>query len=223
MTNGRPLTWTDDELIQKLLEVKNKYPDIKITKALLEKETSIGRNTWQRRMSEKIEKINIQNINYKFSGLNNNINFPDIESIYKITKNKPNELVNELLKFEGIILDQHRELEELKNYKKMFEKLLKEQEITKDKLEKYKVQANFYKSAYYSLMVSSTFTYLQDVEGSIVKEHGIKHSLIKMNKELDNNLSMHQLDKFFNDIELNNKLKDKKEENFQILKDKFDL
>lgn len=223
MTNGRPLTWTDDELIQKLLEVKNKYPDIKITKALLEKETSIGRNTWQRRMSEKIEKINIQNINYKFSGLNNNINFPDIESIYKITKNKPNELVNELLKFEGIILDQHRELEELKNYKKMFEKLLKEQEITKDKLEKYKVQANFYKSAYYSLMVSSTFTYLQDVEGSIVKEHGIKQSLIKMNKELDNNLSMHQLDKFFNDIELNNKLKDKKEENFQILKDKFDL
>lgn len=223
MTNGRPLTWTDDELIQKLLEVKNKYPDIKITKALLEKETSIGRNTWQRRMSEKIEKINIQNINYKFSGLNNNINFPDIESIYKITKNKPNELVNELLKFEGIILDQHRELEELKNYKKMFEKLLKEQEITKDKLEKYKVQANFYKSAYYSLMVSSTFTYLQDVEGSIVKEHGIKHSLIKMNKELDNNLSMQQLDKFFNDIELNNKLKDKKEENFQILKDKFDL
>lgn len=223
MTNGRPVTWTDDELIETLLDIKSKYPDKKITKYLLEKETGVGRNTWQRRMEKEIEKINIPNINHKFNKDNSNVNFPDIETIYRMTKNNPNELVNELLKFEGIILDQHRELEELRKYKKLCEKLKEENKNLSKNLEKYKVQSSFYKSAYSALMTSSTFNYLQEVDGSIVKEHGIKKSLIQMNENLKSNLSLKQINNFFEDIEYGHEALKLKEKNQDILKNKFNL
>lgn len=221
MAKGRPLIWTDDELIRILLDIKKRFPDIKITKSLLEKESGIGRNTWQRRMEVEIEKINIRNINHKFN--NNNINFPDIETIYRMTKNNPNEFINELLKFEGIILDQHRELEELRKYKNLYKKNLEDKEILNEQFEKSKVQALFYKSAYTALMASSSYSYLQDVDGSIIKEHGIKESLIKMNTDLKSNLSLIQMNKFFDDIESFKNVESQKVKNREIIKNEFDL
>lgn len=222
MNNGRPLTWSNEELIEKLLSVRSKYPNIKLTKSLLEKETGIGRNTWQRRMNEEIEKINILNYSNNYSNINNNTKLPDIDTIYKLTNNNPNELVNELLKFESIIVDQHREIERLKELEKKIVHLKSNYEIILEKLEKYKVQASFYKSAYSSLMVSSTYSYLQDIDHSIIKEHGIKESLITLNKDIKN-LSLIQLHSFFDSIEGEEKMNQKKRENMKILNEKFDI
>lgn len=222
MNNGRPLTWSNDELIEKLLSVRSKYPNIKLTKSLLEKETGIGRNTWQRRMNKEIDKINVLNYSTNYSNINNNTKLPDIETIFRITNNNPNELANELLKFESIIIDQHREIERLKELEKELLEVKDNYDILLKKNEKYKVQASFYKSAYSSLMVSSTYSYLQDVNLSIVKEHGIKESLIAMNKDIKN-LSLIQLHSFFDSIESEEQANQKKRENMKILSEKFDI
>ncbi|RNC95363.1 hypothetical protein [Lysinibacillus halotolerans] len=55
---GRPQNCTNEELKQLALEIKYKNHGIKLTPSLLEKETSIGRNTWSRRMKDYINELN---------------------------------------------------------------------------------------------------------------------------------------------------------------------
>lgn len=52
---GRPSNYSNAQLKEMALPIKNKFKGQKLTYLLLEKETEIGRNTWSRRIPETID------------------------------------------------------------------------------------------------------------------------------------------------------------------------
>ncbi|WP_242491230.1 hypothetical protein [Bacillus cereus] len=84
--SGRPRIFTDQELKELALEVKNRLGHVYLTYSLLEKETSIGRNTWKRRLEKTIAELNKPI--YRTIGVNEDdeVYFPNIEQIFEIYK-----------------------------------------------------------------------------------------------------------------------------------------
>lgn len=110
---GRPSNYSDEQLKEMALEIKNKFKGQKLTYLFLEKETRIGRNTWCRRIPETIElnKPVSRSIGISES---DDAYFPNIEQIFEIYKNDKNKIINELYFIETVYFELYNESKNLK-------------------------------------------------------------------------------------------------------------
>ncbi|WP_454015785.1 hypothetical protein [Bacillus sp. Marseille-Q7846] len=214
--SGRPRIFTDQELKELALEVKNRLGHVHLTYSLLEKETGIGRNTWKRRLEKTIAELNKPI--YRTIGVNEDdeVYFPNIEQIFEIYKDNTPKIINALHEFETMFIKLY---EELHNFKKNEQKIIHIKHIATEKdeqIKKLKLQVEHYKNLYDRLTISSSFPHLQE-------EIGIKDNLLDFNANIDKNSSLTNLKTLFktskDSIESSNKIDI--EEPINKLKDMF--
>lgn len=209
--------YTDYELKEIALRVKNEIKGQKLTFLELEKRTGIGRNTWSRRIRETIEELN--NPPSRTLGISDKdeVYFPNIQLLFQVHGNNKNKIIHELHQFERDFYELYKqakqyrdELEKLKEYKEKLEE--------KDKLiREFKEKAAHYEQLYKNITVSSAFSHLRD-------ELSISHNLIDFNKNSKLNLNIDDLQSFFpdpipeNGIELRDETIKRKQDNLNMLK-----
>ncbi|UKS62300.1 hypothetical protein [Bacillus toyonensis] len=181
--SGRPRIFTDQELKELALEVKNRLGHVHLTYSLLEKETGIGRNTWKRRLEKTIAELNKPI--YRTIGVNEDdeVYFPNIEQIFEIYKGNTPKIINALHEFETMFIKLY---EELHNFKKDEQKVIHIKQIVVEKdsqIKKLKVQVEHYKNLYDQLTISSSFPHLKEITG-------IKDNLLDFNASIDKNSSL---------------------------------
>ncbi|MBJ8129371.1 MULTISPECIES: hypothetical protein [Bacillus cereus group] len=181
--SGRPRIFTDQELKELALEVKNRLGHVHLTYSLLEKETGIGRNTWKRRLEKTIAELNKPI--YRTIGVNKDdeVYFPNIEQIFEIYKGNTPKIINALHEFETMFIKLYEELHTLK---KDEQKIIHIKQIAAEKdlqIKKLKVQVEHYKNLYDQLALSSTFPHLQE-------KTGLKDNLLNFNASVDKNSSL---------------------------------
>ncbi|MGE7674153.1 hypothetical protein ACQKMV_11315 [Lysinibacillus sp. NPDC094403] len=96
---GRKSQFTDEELKLMALDVKFRNNQVKLTPSLLERDTSIGRNTWSRRIPEYIAELNRPVIKSRSLNDIEDIALPNIDIMYEKFKQKPEQLKMELISF----------------------------------------------------------------------------------------------------------------------------
>lgn len=177
---GRPSDYTDLQLKEIALEVKNKYKGQKITYSLLEKETNIGRNTWSRRIANTIDELNKPVIRSLGLSDNDEIYFPNIEQLFDICGNNKNKLLSELYSVETTFYDLYNlaksSKDELDKLKDIRSELINKQ----DEIEQLKKQVAHYQKLYNDLVLSSAIPHLRE-------EKKLKHNII----EFDGNNKLH--------------------------------
>ncbi|MDO6633364.1 hypothetical protein Q4580_26495 [Bacillus thuringiensis] len=181
--SGRPKIFTDQELKELALEVKNRLGHVHLTYSLLEKETGIGRNTWKRRLEKTIAELNKPI--YRTIGLSEDdeVYFPNIEQIFEIYKSNTPKIINALHGFETMFIKLYEELHTLK---KDEQKVIHIKQIAAEKdlqIKKLKVQVEHYKNLYDQLTISSSFPHLQE-------KTGLKDNLLDFNASIDKNSSL---------------------------------
>ncbi|MCR6846836.1 MULTISPECIES: hypothetical protein [Bacillus] len=182
-SSGRPRIFTDQELKELALEVKNRLGHVHLTYSLLEKETSIGRNTWKRRLEKTIAELNKPI--YRTIGVNeeDEVYFPNIEQIFEIYKGNTPKIINALHEFETMFIKLYEELHILK---KDEQKVIHIKQIAAEKdlqIKKLKIQVEHYKNLYDQLIISSSFPHLQE-------KTGLKDNLLDFNASIDKNSSL---------------------------------
>lgn len=182
-SSGRPRIFTDQELKELALEVKNRLGHVHLTYSLLEKETSIGRNTWKRRLEKTIAELNKPI--YRTIGVNEDdeVYFPNIEQIFEIYKGNTPKIINALHEFETMFIKLYEELHILK---KDEQKVIHIKQLTAEKdlqIKKLKVQVEHYKTLYDQLIISSSFPHLQE-------KTGLKDNLLDFNASTNKNSSL---------------------------------
>ncbi|EFV74595.1 hypothetical protein MKY20_24755 [Cytobacillus sp. FSL W8-0315] len=189
-TKGRPSNYSDEQLKELALEIKNKFKGKKLTYLFLEKETGIGRNTWSRRISETIEELNKPIARSIGLSDSDDVYFPNIEQIFEIYKNDKNKIINELLFIETAFYDLYNEAinlkEELNRRKVHSEELRKKN----DDIRLLREQVKHYEQLYNQLMVSSAFPHLQS-------QNQIKDNLIRFDKKNKKHLTLENLETLF--------------------------
>lgn len=181
--SGRPRIFTDQELKELALEVKNRLGHVHLTYSLLEKETGIGRNTWKRRLEKTIAELNKPI--YRTIGVSEDdeIYFPNIEQIFEIYKGNTSKIINALHGFETMFIKLYEELHTLK---KDEQKVIHIKQIAAEKdlqIKKLKVQVEHYKNLYDQLTISSSFPHLHE-------KTGLKDNLLDFNASIDKNSSL---------------------------------
>ncbi|HDR8070481.1 TPA: hypothetical protein QCY71_003454 [Bacillus cereus] len=182
-SSGRPRIFTDQELKELALEVKNRLGHVHLTYSLLEKETSIGRNTWKRRLEKTIAELNKPI--YRTIGVNeeDEVYFPNIEQIFEIYKGNTPKIINAFHEFETMFIKLY---EELQNLKKDEQKIIQIKQIAAEKdqqIQKLKIQVEHYKNLYEQLTISSTFPHLQE-------KIGLTDNILDFNTNIDKNSSL---------------------------------
>jgi len=223
---GRPQNLSDEEMKQMALEIKYKNHGIKLTPSLLERETSIGRNTWSRRMKNYIDELNNPIMTSPSS--DEEILFPSIELIFKKFNDNEIALKNELLNFQVLFYDIYAELQKYKEKEQKYKEFIDKYDILKKEISKQKARANHYEQLYNQLTVSSVFPHLQENANSPLQKYNLKENLISLDKYKNKGTSLENLEEFFPVISQNNednpeKEVRKKQNNFKKLQDKFDL
>ncbi|PEI85913.1 MULTISPECIES: hypothetical protein [Bacillus cereus group] len=189
--SGRPRIFTDQELKELALEVKNRLGHVHLTYSLLEKETSIGRNTWKRRLEKTIAELNKPI--YRTIGVNEDdeVYFPNIEQIFEIYKGNTTKIINTLHEFETMFIKLYEELHILK---KDEQKVIHIKQIAAEKdsqIKKLKIQVEHYKNLYDQLTISSSFPHLQE-------KTRLKDNLLDFNANIDKNSSLTNFKTLFN-------------------------
>lgn len=219
---GRKSQFTDEELKLMALDVKFRNNQVKLTPSLLERDTSIGRNTWSRRIPEYITELNRPVLKSRSLNVNEDIALPSIDIIYEKFKQKPEQLKMELISFEQILYDTYSELLDLKKKESKFNKLLKKYEKLELELKKQSNRASHFEQLYNELVVSSSFIHLVENPKSKVYKFSKKH--LDINSDLESNLSLENLSSFFPDTNKTVSTDEtKKKENFKKLQDEFNL
>ncbi|MFJ5788971.1 hypothetical protein ACIP9G_02690 [Lysinibacillus sp. NPDC093197] len=219
---GRKSQYTDEELKLIALDVKFKNNQVKLTPSLLERETSIGRNTWSRRIPEYIAELNRPLLKSRSLNVDEDIALPNIDIVYEKFKQKPEQLKMELISFEQILYDTYSELLDLKKKESKFNNLLTKYEKLELELKKQSNRAAHFEQLYNELVVSSSFIHLVENPKSKVYKFSKKH--LDINSDLESNLSLENLTSFFPDTNKTlNTDETKKKENFKKLQDEFNL
>ncbi|BCD05096.1 TPA: hypothetical protein QC111_003605 [Bacillus cereus] len=188
--SGRPRIFTDQELKELALDVKNRLGHVHLTYSLLEKETGIGRNTWKRRLEKTITELNKPI--YRKIGVNEDdeVYFPNIEQIFEIYKGNTPKIINALYGFETMFIKLYEELHALK---KDEQKIIHIKQIAAEKdsqIKKLKVQVEHYKNLYDQLTISSSFPHLQE-------KTGLTDNLLDFSTNIDKNSSLTNLKSSF--------------------------
>ncbi|UYZ23286.1 hypothetical protein [Mesobacillus jeotgali] len=211
---GRPSSYTDVELKEIALEIKNKFKGQKLTYLLLEKQTGIGRNTWSRRIPETIEELNKPIKRPLGLTEKDEVYFPNIEQIFDIYKNDKNKIINELHYIETAFYELYNEVrkykEALDNSKDMNEEI----KIKDEEIKQLKEQVKHYEHLYNSQMISSAFSHLRD-------EKNLKDNLIKFDHTNKNHSTLENLDTFFKVTETAPETQCQKNNNLSTMENRF--
>lgn len=207
---------SDAQMKELALQVKKKYKHQQLTYSILERETNVGRNTWKRRLEDFIHELNepiIRNYGYIDE---DEIYFPNIESMFEAYGNNRQKIINEMHHFELLFQELYEERNSLKNK-------LNKLETFKNKIEEYtnaladlQQEVNHYKTLYEQIMASSSDVHLRD-------KLGLLDNLLDFNRHIKQNASLINLQQHFPEV-LNN-IEDNKEsaksKNMEELKNQF--
>lgn len=193
---GRPSNYSDEELKEIALAIKQKYKGQKLTFLFLEKETGIGRNTWSRRIPETIEELN--NPVPRAIGISekDDVYFPNIERIFDIYKNDKNKIINELYFIETAFYELYNEAKKLKEELDRRKNDPEELKMKNDEIRRLQEQVKHYEQLYNQQMVSSAFSHLQ-------AENQVKGNLIQFDQKNRKHASLENLESFFESEESN--------------------
>lgn len=220
-SRGRKSSWTDKELKLMALEIKFKNNSVKLTPSLLERETSIGRNTWSRRILDYINELNNPILTNRYLNENEDIVLPSIELLFKKFRNNHNDLKRELISFEQLFHDTYTELQNFKKKESKYNSIIEKNEKLEIELKKQIKKAAHFEQLYNEIVVSSSFIHL--VENKKSKVYKFDKNLIEMNSNLEKNLSLENLDSFFPKISNSLDEDEKDNKNFKKLQDEFNL
>lgn len=205
---GRPSKYSDEQLKEIAIQIKNKFKGQKLNYLFLEKETGIGRNTWSRRIPETIDELNkpIQ----RSIGLteNDDVYFPNIEQIFEVYKNDKNKIINELLFIEETFIDLYNEAKSLKEELKRRKDESEELRLKNDEISLLRGQVKHYEQLYNQQMVSSAFPHLQS-------KNQPKDNLIMLDNKNRKHMTLENLDTLFETKETNQPKKNSKLTNME--------
>lgn len=205
---------SDSEMKELALKIKNKHSNKPLTYSLLEKETGIGRNTWKRRLENFIAELN-NPIMRSLEGVENEeIYFPNIESLFEKNSTNQQKIINELYKFEILFQEIFKERNLLKKELASAETAIIELAEINEKLKETQIQMNHYKNLYEEIMISS-------IEPHIRKEHGIKNNLLDFIATKEKSMELKNLGSNFPFQEKAHDMENKKDK-IELLKNKFD-
>ncbi|EHQ92324.1 hypothetical protein ACPUYX_13060 [Desulfosporosinus sp. SYSU MS00001] len=157
---GRPSNYSDEQLKEMALQIKNKIKGQKLTYLFLEKETGIGRNTWSRRIPETIDELNkpiSRSIGFTD---NDDVYFPNIEQIFEVYKNDKNKIIHELHFIETTFIELYNEAKNLKEELNRRKGENEELRLRNDEIRLLREQVKHYEQLYNEQMVSSAFPHL---------------------------------------------------------------
>lgn len=187
---GRPSNYTDEQLREMALDIKQKYKGQKLTYLFLEKETGIGRNTWSRRIPETIEELN--NPVPRSIGISehDDVYFPNIEQIFDLYKNDKNKIISELYFIETAFYELYNTVKNLKEELNRRKDDSAELKMKSDEIRLLQEQVKHYEQLYNQQMVSSAFSHLQS-------QNQVKDNLIQFDKNNRKHASLENLETFF--------------------------
>ncbi|BAE82620.1 hypothetical protein [Desulfitobacterium hafniense] len=179
-SKGRPSNYSDEQLKEMALQIKNKFKGQKLTYLFLEKETGIGRNTWSRRIPETIDELNKPISRTIGLTENDDVYFPNIEQIFEVYKNDKNKIINELHFIEATFIELYNEAKNLKDELNRRKGESDELRLKNDEIRLLREQVKHYEQLYNEQMVSSAFPHLHS-------QNQLKDNLIRF----DNNNRKH--------------------------------
>lgn len=158
---GRPSNYSDEQLKEMALQIKNKFKGQKLTYLFLEKETGIGRNTWSRRISETINELNKPIPRTIGLTENDDVYFPNIEQIFEVYKNDKIKIINELHFIEATFIELYNEAKNLKEELNRRKDESEELRQKNDEIRLLQEQVKHYEQLYNQQMISSAFPHLR--------------------------------------------------------------
>lgn len=191
-TRGQTSQFTNNDLIEIALEVKKVIRGEKVNPNKLEKITGIGRQTWSRRISEELKRVNTPIIEGRKFGLEDDdeINHTNIDFIVERYGNKPNELINQLYHLEESRIKYYVQLKNLKEEVEKLHKYKKENGILLNENKVLKEKAAFYEEQYKNVVVSSWYPDLR-------KNVGIGKNVIDLFADIEKNTTIINVKSFF--------------------------
>lgn len=174
---GRPKSWSDDYLKEKLLDFKKKVGNKKITYTDLEKEYGIKRHIWRDRAEVKALFVKYNEVDIGLDGLD--ILKYDIEMLPNL-----DEIINEtsasrrqkvISQYGDFVNGLYNRCVEYHKYKKQAEEIASEKLALIEEKEALEKERDFYKNEYFKLTVQSQNVVLRE-------KKGIKDNVIDFNK-----------------------------------------
>jgi uncharacterized protein YdiU (UPF0061 family) len=203
---------TDLELMEIALQIKNKVKHQIITPSQLERETGIGRNTWNRNIREYIEELNRPITRQLGLTDDDTVYFPNIEALFELYGNNQTRIISELHKFEVLLQDIYRERNEYKQNAEGYQKFKDKFENQEEAIKKLRSQLNHYKTEYDKIVTSS-------VDPEIRMREGLKENVISFKNYQGKYISLSNLESHFPKNEPMEK--DESESNMQSLGQMF--
>jgi hypothetical protein len=174
---GRPKTWSDDYLKEKLLDFKKKVGNKKFTYTDLEKEYGIKRHIWRDRAEVKALFVKYNEVDIGLDGLD--ILKYDIELLPNL-----DEIINEtsasrrqkaISQYSDFVNGLYNRCVEYHKYKKQSEEMATEKLTLIEEKKALEKERDFYKNEYFKLTVQSQNVVLRE-------KKGIKDNVIDFNK-----------------------------------------
>ncbi|MBB2482581.1 hypothetical protein H5P36_20640 [Bacillus sp. APMAM] len=208
---GRPSNYSDEQLKEMALQIKNKFKGQKLTYLFLERETGIGRNTWSRRIPDTIKELNKPIPRIIGLTESDDVYFPNIEQIFEVYKNDKNKIVNELHFIEATFIELYNEAKKLKEDLKRRKDESEELRLKNDEIRFLREQVKHYEQLYNQQMVSSAFSHLHS-------QNQVNDNLIQFDKNNRYHMSLENLEVFFETVESN---PSKKNSNLSNMENRF--
>ncbi|OMF77879.1 hypothetical protein [Paenibacillus peoriae] len=189
-SRGKPKQYTDEQLKQIALDVKYQLGGAKLTFSVLEKQTGISRNTFQRRINSYITELNTPIVRELEISDKDAVYFPNFEKIYEAFRLDPKRMLSEMRSLEITfyevfekLTEANKRIEKVETYKAQIETLQAD-------LKKYKDQAHFYKNLYETTVVNSLYADKR-------KEMGLEKSIINFKEHVSKHSSLRNMDDMF--------------------------
>jgi hypothetical protein len=195
---GPKVKVSDSQMKELALKVKKKFKNQQLSYTMLEKETGIGRNTWKRRLESFVKELNqpiLRDLEYND---NDEIYFPNIESIFDAYGNNKQRIINELHHFELLFQELYEERNSLKEQLNSLERYKDQIENYHEIIAKLQYEVKHYRDLYEQITVSSVEHHLRD-------EIGLKDNLLDFNKQIEKNISLNTLHQHFPKMQEYNK------------------
>jgi hypothetical protein len=205
---------SDRDLMEIALEIKNKIKNQVLTPSLLERETGIGRNTWNRRIKKYLDDIN-QPISRQL-GLSDDdtIYFPNVEALFELYGNNKPRLISELHKFELLLQDIYKERTKYKKQAEGYFKYKSEVDNLHHQMNKLQDQLNFYKSEYEKMSTSS-------IDPELRKRYGYTENVLSFQEHSEKYLALDQLKSFFPESSSKENIIDDSKNNIEMIESMF--
>jgi len=182
--------YTDAQLRELALKVKNELKGQKLTYMELERRTGIGRNTWSRRIKDTIKELNTPPSRAFEITDKDEIYFPNIQLLFEIYGNNKKKIISELLQFEREFIEFFKQAKKYKEELERLEKFKVELEEKNQKIKNLKEKSDHYELLYKNVMVSSTFSHLRE-------DLGIHNNLINFKNNIPEATKLDNLDQYF--------------------------